>query len=46
VRAGDVIVLNDTKVLPSRVRFRRAPAVPPRCCCSNRATTRASDVWE
>src|SRR4029078_6088799 len=24
VRPGDVIVLNDTKVLPSRVRFRRA----------------------
>ena len=24
VRAGDVIVMNDTKVLPSRVRFRRA----------------------
>ena len=24
VRAGDVIVINDTKVLPSRVRFRRA----------------------
>ena len=32
LRPGDVLVRNDTRVLPARVRFRRPPAVAWSCC--------------
>ena len=42
VRAGDVIVMNDTKVLPSRVRFRRSHRRRGRGVAARTARRRAS----
>ena len=43
LRPGDLVVVNETKVIPARLRLHRgAPAGRPRCCCSNRPTARAA----
>ncbi|MEZ5166667.1 MAG: S-adenosylmethionine:tRNA ribosyltransferase-isomerase [Acidimicrobiales bacterium] len=35
---GDLLVVNNTRVLPARLPLRRASGGPPRCCCSKPAT--------
>ena len=43
--AGDLVVVNETKVIPARLRLRRATGERPRCCCSSRSTTDRR-TWE
>ena len=38
-RDGDLLVVNDTRVIPARLRLHARPAARPRCCCSSRSTT-------
>ena len=37
------MVVNDTRVVPARLKLRRETAARPRCCCSSGST---EDVWE
>ena len=38
LRPGDVLVVNDTRVLPARLALVKSTGGTPRCCCSNRVT--------
>ena len=41
----DLVVLNDTRVLPVRLRRGGRPAARPRCCCWSRSPTAAGRRW-
>ena len=42
---SDLLVANDTRVLPVRVRAAGPPAVPSSCCCWSRSPMVTGPLW-